>query len=103
MEALALPTEQQPPWIREAGAKLKQSQVPTWGAAMGLVSEKYPYGGDAVPGVTGLFYLGRDVPNFGSKGDLIWEVRICHLESLTGMYWVSAATKSIKSLLPSAP
>jgi hypothetical protein len=102
MEALALPTEQQQPWIREAGAKLKQSQVPTWGAAMGLVSEQYPYGGDAIPGVTGLFYLGRDIPNFGSKGDLIWEVRIGQLVSITGMYWVSASTKSVKSLLPSA-
>jgi hypothetical protein len=45
MEALAKPSEQQPPWIREAGAKLKQSKVPTWGDAMGLVTSAYPTAG----------------------------------------------------------
>lgn len=100
MEELTLPSEQQRPWIREAAGKLRQSLVPTWGDAMTLVSTTYSFGMDSAPAVTGLFYLGRDLPKFGSKGDLIWEVRIFHLEGISDLYWVSAATKSVKSLLP---
>ena len=100
MEELALPSEQQRPSVREAGAKLRQSQVPRWGDAMGLVVTTHPFGMDVTPAVTGLFYLGRDVPQFGSKGDLVWEVRIFRLEAISELYWVSAATKSVRSLLP---
>jgi hypothetical protein len=51
--------------------------------------------------VNGLIRLGRDVPNFGGKGDLVWVVRFYHpVEGITQELWVSSATGAVRALLP---
>ena len=99
MEELTLPSEQQRPWVREAGAKLERSLVPTANNAMNRVFTSYAVSMDMGPAVTGLFYLGRDLKGFGSKGDLVWEVRLSRMEGITDVFWVSAETRAVKSLL----
>src|SRR5437879_651883 len=64
--------------------KLQKGKVPgTEAAARAANQWKFAHDGGIVaqetPKVSGLIRLGRDVPKFGGKGDLIWVVRFHHL------------------------
>ena len=75
LDLLALPAEEQPQFIRELAAKLAKSHVPTRkDAETAGLAVFHKVGLDMREGweATGLFILGRDVPDFGSEGELIW-------------------------------
>ena len=107
LDLLSLPAEKQPQVIRELAAKLAKSHMPTRrDAETAGLSAFHKIGLDMREGweATGLFILGRDVPDFGAEGDLIWEITIYRTISqpagVSGIVWVSAAKKTTKILFP---
>jgi hypothetical protein len=51
--------------------------------------------------VAGLVRLGRDVPQFGGKGDLVWVVRLVHpVDGVTQELWLNSGTGAVRALLP---
>lgn len=52
-------------------------------------------------GVTGLFRIGRDIKDFASRGEWVWEVRVTHHGvGLDGVMWINAHTKKIRAFGP---
>lgn len=108
LDLLSLPAEKQPQFIRELVSKLANSQVPTRteSETVGLGAFQHKLGLDMREGwqATGLFYLGRDVPDSGAEGDLIWQITIYRTISdpagVSGIVWVSATKKTTKVLFP---
>jgi hypothetical protein len=107
LDLLSLPAERQSQFTRELAHKLTSSQVPTSGEADSAALAAFRNIGIDMRErleVTGLLTLGRDVPDFGSAGDLIWEVRITRSvtfpSGVSGIVWVSAAKKTTKVLFP---
>ena len=51
--------------------------------------------------VIGLVRIGVDVPDFASKGDLIWNVRISHaFDGVTQEMWIGSTTGEVKCIFP---
>jgi hypothetical protein len=83
---------------------LAKSRVPTRIEADRLASAAF-FGRGVRDGrdgirVTSLFRLGRDIPNFGKGGDLIWEARATRGDTI-GLTWVSTTTGQVQ-IMPSA-
>jgi hypothetical protein len=54
-------------------------------------------------GATGLFRIGRDIKDFATRGEWIWEIRVIHHGlSLDGVIWINAHTKKIRALGPNS-
>jgi len=51
--------------------------------------------------VVGLLRIGRDLPPFSSRGDLVWVVRISHWWlGVTQEMWIGSATGEVRTMLP---
>jgi hypothetical protein len=107
LDLLDVPAKQQSQRARELAEKLASSQVPTRAQAESAALDAFHQIGldmRELWDVTGLFALGRDEPDFGSAGDLVWEVRINRMSTyptgVSGVVWVSAKTKKAKVLFP---
>ena len=51
--------------------------------------------------VVALLRMGRDVPAFASREDLVWVVRIVHsFRGVTQEMWISSTTGAVRTLLP---
>lgn len=104
-KALATSADTDNPLIKSIAAKLARSRVPTRDAAEKIALHAFATkpGLDAREkwAVSGLYRLGRDVPDFGASGDLIWEVRVSRIGSgVSGIVWVSSSTAAARTLFP---
>ena len=53
------------------------------------------------PKVVGLLRIGRDLPPFASRGDLVWVVRISHWWlGVTQEMWIGSASGEVWAMLP---
>ncbi len=105
LDTVSKPPAQQDPFSKALAERLAKSLVPTRGDAEKLAIAAYLHrpGLDALEGerVAGLYCIGRDVPHFASKGDLVWEVHVRRLQTdLSGVIWVSTTTKAARVLFP---
>src|SRR5947207_5381717 len=105
LDAINLPAEQQDWWTKGVIQKLTNSLVPTPQEAdqLALAAFIRNPGLDARERllVTGLYYIGLDVPGFAQDGDLFWEIHVVrsHIEDgTTGVIWISTTTKATKIL-----
>src|SRR5438552_9293077 len=86
--------------------KLQKGKVPGTDVATRAANQwKFAHDGGIVaqetPKVSGLIRLGRDVPKFGGKGDLMWVVRFHHLaEGVTQELWINSGNGAVQALLP---
>lgn len=54
-------------------------------------------------GATGLFRIGRDIKEFATRGEWVWEIRVIqHGLSLDGLIWINAHTKKILAFGPNS-
>jgi hypothetical protein len=104
-EALANPAATHDSETKRVAAQLAKSRVPTSKQAAEVALQTFVKkpGLDAreMWGVSGLYRLGLDVPDFGAAGDLIWEVRISRdFAGVSGVIWVSSSTGATRLLFP---
>ena len=53
------------------------------------------------PKVVGLLRIGRDLPPFAARGDLVWVVRISHSWlGVTQEMWIGSASGEVRAMLP---
>jgi hypothetical protein len=86
-------------------AALEASKVPTADRARDIaVRFKLAHGGiraEEGPKVVGLLRIGRDLPPFASRGDLVWVVRIAHSWlGVTQEMWIGSASGEVRAMLP---
>lgn len=103
--AVSAPTAAHNDATKRIVAQLAKSQVSTDEQAAKLALKAFVKkpGLDAreMWGVSGLYRLGRDVPDFGAAGDMIWEVRVSRSgNGVSGLVWVSASTGATRVLFP---
>lgn len=84
---------------------LDASKVPNAARAQDIaIRFKLAHGGlraEEGPKVIGLLRIGRDLPPFASRGDLVWVVRISH--SWLGVsqeMWIGSASGEVRAMLP---
>lgn len=104
-EALTKPPETHDAVTKGIAAKLAKTRVPTHKEAEKIALQAFVSkpGLDAREAwaVTGLYRLGRDMPDFGSSGDLVWEVRVSRMGGgISGIIWVSSSTGTARILFP---
>ena len=46
------------------------------------------------------FTLGVDIPDFGKKGDRVWQVHRVSFAETTSIIWVNAETKTVRIIYP---
>jgi len=98
LRAITRPANQQDALTKEIVQRLATSQIHT-------PKDAESFGGmlDArsKAEVTGLYVSGLDVPGFGIRGDLFWEVTVSILGvQVTRVVWVSASTRAVKVVFP---
>lgn len=105
-EALSKPANQQDDFLKKMAEKLAKSQVPTADQASSLALGAFLKKTDARESVcvSGLYIIGRDVADFASAGDLVWEIHITRpFHAVSGVVWVSTTTKKARVLFPIDP
>lgn len=104
-EALTKPADTHNAVTKGVAAKLAKSRISTREEAEKIALQAFV----SKPGldaretwaVSGLYHLGRDVPDFGSSGDLVWEVRVSRITGgISGVIWVSSSTGAARVLFP---
>lgn len=104
-EALAKSSDTYDDATKRVAAKIAKSRVPTHEQAEKIALRAFI----SKPGVdareawtaTGLYVLGRDMPDFGVSGDLIWEIRVVRMAgAISGVVWVSSSTGASRILFP---
>ena len=84
---------------------LDASKVPNADRARDIaIRFKLAHGGlraEEGPKVVGLLRIGRDLPPFASRGDLVWVVRISHSWlGVTQEMWIGSASGEVRAMLP---
>jgi len=84
---------------------LDASKVPNAARAQDIaIRFKLAHGGlraEEGPKVVGLLRIGRDLPPFASRGDLVWVVRISHWWlGVTQEMWIGSASGEVRTMLP---
>ena len=84
---------------------LDASKVPNADRAREIaIRFKLAHGGlraEEGPKVVGLLRIGRDLPAFASRGDLVWVVRITHSWlGVTQEIWIGSASGEVLVMLP---
>jgi hypothetical protein len=84
---------------------LDASKVPNADRARDIaIRFKLAHGGlraEEGPKVVGLLRIGRDLPPFASRGDLVWVVRISHWWlGVTQEMWIGSASGEVRAMLP---
>ena len=84
---------------------LDASKVPNADRARDIaIHFKLAHGGiraEEGPKVVGLVRIGRDLPPFASRGDLVWVVRISHWWlGVTQEMWIGSASGEVRTMLP---
>lgn len=108
LAAVSKPTDQQDAVIKVVVRKLTKSRVPTREGAEKLALEAFlkkpGLGASEKLKVVGLFFIGRELPDFAKEGDLVWEIRVMRFgnggDFISGVIWVSATTRMTKVLFP---
>jgi hypothetical protein len=108
MNAVKKPAAVQDWFTKEMAQKLAKSVVRTPEEAEKLALSAFikKPGLDAREGwrATGLYLIGRDVAGFAAAGELVWEVRVARAGAgVSGLMWVSAKSKAVRLLFPTAP
>jgi len=93
------------PHYRSVVKRLEKSKVPTTRKAeQEALAYKLKHGGllaEEGAKVVSLLRIAFDVPDFASGGDLVWVVRISHLDrGVTQEMWISSTTGTVRTMLP---
>ena len=108
IDFVKLPQDQQSPLVKEVAAKLAASVVPSaedaWRLALAALDDGPGHPSSDGLTVTGLVSIGASggIPSFGSRGDLVWEVRANRGSAgqIVRVLWVSTTTKAVRELVP---